>query len=62
MSKISNKVCIITGGGGGIGRSLCEELAAAGASGVYVVDIDIALVNKVAESLLSLASHPNIRL
>jgi NAD(P)-dependent dehydrogenase (short-subunit alcohol dehydrogenase family) len=61
MSKISNKVCIITGGGGGIGRSLCEELAAAGASGVYVVDIDIASAKKVAESLPSLASHPNFR-
>mmetsp|Transcript_30801 Transcript_30801/g.55805 ORF Transcript_30801/g.55805 Transcript_30801/m.55805 type:complete len:292 (+) Transcript_30801:134-1009(+) len=59
MSKISNKVCIVTGGGGGIGLGFCEALAAAGARGVYVVDIDIQSAKQVAESLPSLATHPN---
>lgn len=62
MSKrISNKVCIVTGGGNGIGRSICEEIAAAGARGVFVVDIKIQSAKEVAESISSLATHPNFQ-
>ena len=44
-------------GGSGIGQALCEELAIAGAGGVYVVDIARESAQKVAASLPSLAMH-----
>ena len=61
MSKVNNKVCIVTGGGDGIGKALCEELAVAGARGVYVVDINTQSAKDVAEHISSLATNPNFR-
>ena len=61
MSKVNNKVCIVTGGGDGIGKALCEELAISGARGVYVVDINTQSANYVAEHISSLATNPNFR-
>jgi len=61
MSKIHNKVCIVTGGGNGIGRALCETLASSGARGIYVVDINLPSANTVATTLSSLATHPNFK-
>ena len=51
-------MCVVTGGGSGIGKALCEELVKAGAGGVYVVDINCESAQKVAASLQSLA-HEN---
>ncbi len=45
MKDLSGKVAVVTGGAGGIGRALCEELVAEGAS-VVVADLraeDVAL-------------------
>lgn len=53
----TGKLCVVTGGGSGIGQALCEELARAGAGGVYVVDIARESAQKVAASLPSLATH-----
>ena len=52
----TGKLCVVTGGGSGIGQALCEELARAGAGGVYVVDITRESAQKVAASLPSLAT------
>jgi NAD(P)-dependent dehydrogenase (short-subunit alcohol dehydrogenase family) len=40
MFKLSNKIALVTGGGSGIGASICETFAAAGAK-VFVVDRDV---------------------
>lgn len=61
MSKVYNKVCIVTGGGGGIGKSFCEELAISGARGIYVVDINKQSAKEVANNITLLATHPNFR-
>jgi NAD(P)-dependent dehydrogenase (short-subunit alcohol dehydrogenase family) len=39
---IRGEVCVITGGGSGIGRALCNACATAGASAVVAVDFDLA--------------------
>ena len=61
MSKVYNKVCIVTGGGNGIGKSFCEELAVFGARGIYVVDINKQSAKEVANNITSLATHPQFR-
>jgi NAD(P)-dependent dehydrogenase (short-subunit alcohol dehydrogenase family) len=40
MSKIENKVCVVTGAGSGIGRELALELARRGARAVAISDIN----------------------
>jgi NAD(P)-dependent dehydrogenase (short-subunit alcohol dehydrogenase family) len=40
MSKVSGKVCVVTGAGSGIGRELALELARRGARGVAISDVN----------------------
>ncbi len=48
---IANRVAVVTGGASGIGRSIAHALAAAGAAGVVVADIDSAGAAKVAAEI-----------
>lgn len=53
---LKGKICVVTGGGSGIGQALCQELVIAGASGVYIADIDRDAAKSCAAHLSSIAS------
>jgi len=57
MGKLEQKVAIVTGGGTGIGRTIALEMAKAGAE-VVVSSRNLANLEKVAEEIKSLGSHP----
>lgn len=40
MSRVAGKVCVVTGAGSGIGRALALELAARGARGLAISDVN----------------------
>ena len=49
--QVSGKIVVVTGGGNGIGRALCEALHRAGAAKVVVADIDSARARAVAATI-----------
>lgn len=51
-SVLTDKVAVVTGGGAGIGREICERLAADGAA-VVVVDIAAESARSVADSIMT---------
>jgi 2-hydroxycyclohexanecarboxyl-CoA dehydrogenase len=50
MERFTNKVAIVTGGGGGIGSAICQRLAAEGAT-VVVTDMNIDAAQEVAANI-----------
>lgn len=53
--EVRDRIVVVTGGGSGIGRALCERFAAEQARGVVVADQDEALAREVASSIGGLA-------
>ena len=56
MERLTDKVAIVTGGGGGIGGATARALAREGAS-VVVVDIDLAAAEQVARTIEEDGDH-----
>ena len=59
--QVSGKVVIVTGGGSGIGKALCERFHAEGAACVVVVDRDLKSAEKTAQGIDGLAYAVDVR-
>lgn len=49
--QIKDRVCVVTGGGNGIGKALCERFHAEGAESVVVVDLEYEAAQGVASAI-----------
>lgn len=54
MGRVDGKVCLVTGGGSGLGAASCRRLATEGAS-VVVADVDIEGAHRIADEVGGLA-------
>eukprot|EP01006_Ploeotia_vitrea_P006496 TRINITY_DN13358_c0_g1_i1.p2 TRINITY_DN13358_c0_g1~~TRINITY_DN13358_c0_g1_i1.p2 ORF type:complete len:262 (-),score=28.42 TRINITY_DN13358_c0_g1_i1:1608-2393(-) len=55
--SIAGQVCVVTGGGSGIGKAICEKFAQLGAKAVVVVDVNLDTCQQVAKSLPNNVGH-----
>jgi NAD(P)-dependent dehydrogenase (short-subunit alcohol dehydrogenase family) len=58
--RVQDKVVIVTGGGNGIGRALCQRFAAEGAKAVVVADIEHDAARRVAAEIGGLDFNINV--
>ncbi|MFT7288811.1 MAG: NAD(P)-dependent dehydrogenase (short-subunit alcohol dehydrogenase family) [Halieaceae bacterium] len=58
---VKDKVVVVTGGGNGIGRALCERFAAEGAAHLVVVDLEADSAQAVADSIGGSAHAVDVR-
>ncbi|EAQ98355.1 SDR family oxidoreductase [Congregibacter litoralis] len=59
--NVEGKVVVVTGGGNGIGKALCERFSADGAAQVVVVDLERDAAQAVADALGGSAYEVNVR-
>ena len=57
---VRDKIVVVTGGGSGIGRALCERFAAEGARRVVVADLNESLAREVASQINGLAVKTDV--
>lgn len=55
--ELRDRVAVVTGGGNGIGRAMCERFAVEGARSVVVADLDGSAATRTAESVESLGAQ-----
>ncbi len=58
--NLKDKVVVVTGGGNGIGRGLCERFAKEGARAVVVADIEFDKAEEVAKSVQGIAIETDV--
>ncbi|HVB14653.1 MAG TPA: SDR family oxidoreductase [Candidatus Dormibacteraeota bacterium] len=60
MMEVRGRTVVVTGGASGIGRALCQRLAADGAAGVVVADLDLGMAEVVATEVGGLAVQADV--